>query len=342
VQTKTVRGTKRDAQRELNRVLGEIATGDYVAPAKMTLAQFYTHWLKGIKDSVKPRTHQWYGDMLRIHVLPHLGELKLSEIMPLHIQEMYASLSESELSQSTVAGIHRALRAALNQAVKWGLLQRNPTDRVGAPRTDKRDMAILNPDQANALLEAAKHTGRRTLFLTALVTGMRKGELLALRWEDIDFDRCTISITGSLGQDRQRASTKTARGRRIPVPGQLIDELDRLPRLCEYVWCTPTGRPVSPRNLDRQFKNLLAKAELPDIRFHDLRHTHASLLLAAGVHPKVVQERLGHSSIAMTIDLYSHLMPGIQESATTAIADILGLAKMPENTSPLAGTLPEQ
>jgi integrase len=107
VQTKTVRGTKRDAQRELNRVLGEIATGDYVAPSKMTLAQFHTHWLKGIKDSVKPRTHQWYGDMLRIHVLPHLGELKLSEIMPLHIQEMYSSLSESELSKSTVAGIHR-------------------------------------------------------------------------------------------------------------------------------------------------------------------------------------------------------------------------------------------
>lgn len=328
--TKTVRSPRKsDAQKELNRVLGELSMGQYIEPSKMTVAEYVREWLKSTKGSVKPSTYDWYEMIMRIHIVPHLGHLLLSQLTPMHIQTAYRELKESGASASTINGCHRVLRAALNQAVRWELLHRNPTVGVDKPRKGRREMEVLTSEQVNKLLDAARSRSNYPLYLAAVTTGLREGELLGLRWQDLDLDRKTITITGTLSRDGEWiGSPKTkSSARTIPIPTELADELREMPRSSELVFTTSTGQPINHANLHRQFKSLLKKAKLPNIRFHDLRHTHATLLLQAGVHPKIVQERLGHSSISMTMDIYSHVFPHMQSQASDQISEILNIRK---------------
>lgn len=328
--TKTVHSPRKsDAQKELNRVLAETARGSYVEPSKMMLAEYAQQWLAGIKGSVKPRTWDWYEMIMRVHIIPHLGHLSLSQLTPMYVQTAYRELRESGASASTVNGCHRVLRAALNQAVRWELLHRNPVVGVDKPRRSRREMEVLTSQQVGRLLEVARSRDTYPLYLAAVTTGLREGELLGLRWRDIDLARKTITVTGTLDRDAGRIdSPKTeSSARTIPIPTELVEELRKMPRRSELVFTTPTGQPINRSNLHRQFKSLLKKAGLPSIRFHDLRHTHATLLLQAGVHPKIVQERLGHSSISMTMDIYSHVFPHMQSQASDQISEILNIRK---------------
>lgn len=201
-------------------------------------------------------------------------------------------------------------------------------ERVDPPKAPKREISPLTAEQVIRLLKVSKSTGRYSLYLAAVVTGMRQSELLGLRWSDVDLDRCTITITGTLNRQGERDSTKTAAGtRQVSIPQRLADELRQIQPENpgdQLVWQTSNGTPISHRNLLRQFKNLLQKAGLPEtVRFHDLRHTSATLLLSAGVHPKVVQERLGHSRINVTLDTYSHVMPELQRQAAEQLDALL-------------------
>lgn len=355
----TVQGTKKDAEAKLAELLHQLNTGTYVAPSRVTVAEFLERWLAdAVTNSVKPSTLKRNAAIVRQHLIPALGNLPLTKLSALHVQAYYnqalasgrldddGNSTDEPLSAATIRRHHAVLHKALGQAVKWGLLARNVADLVEPPRVSRKVGRTLDAEQVGRLLDAARDTGRRALYLTAVATGLRQGELLALRWQDVDFQQRAITVRRTLvsvgnqakGIRPRFAEPKTDAGvRRVTMPAGLAEELQRLsvtqelervqagPEYEDYglVFCTDTGRPISPRNLVRQFKSLLQKAGLPNVRFHDLRHTHASLLLELGVHDKVVSERLGHASIDITINTYAHVMPGLQEQAAAAFDTLL-------------------
>lgn len=334
--SETVKGERKDAEDRLLEIEHKLNTGEFVPPGKETVEQFMATWLEEIKPTIRPKTHTWYKGMVDNHITPAMGKAKLSKITPLQIQAVYRNLLD-ELSPSTVKGVHRTLRAAFGQAVKWGLIAKNPVDQVDPPKVEKKEYRTLTAEEIDKLLLASVPTGRYSLYLAAVTTGMRQGELLGLRWRDIDIDKGIIIVRQQLARswgEPEFGPVKTDSGRRVvAMPESLITALKDHRQMqqrerelygAEYkdydlVWAVLGGGPISSRNLNRQFKTLLKKANLPDIRFHDLRHTHATLLLEAGIHPKVVQERLGHSAISVTMDIYSHVKPNIQKEAAAAI-----------------------
>lgn len=350
----TVHGSKEAAEGKLATILASIYTGEYVAPAKETVGQYLNRWLEEIRPSVRPKTWAWYKMQCQLYLIPNLGQIPLQKLAPLHIQSLYRKLLESGrtgdtstgkkgqgLSPAAVRGVHRTLRRALGLAVKWGLLVRNPAEAVEQPKRAKAEQKTLAPEEIARLLDASKKTERYSFYLAAVTTGMREGELLGLRWQDVDLERGTATVKQQLsraGEHPSFSEPKTAHGARIvSLPESLVVALRKAKSVEEeerkaygkdyqnydLVWHVPGGRPINPRNLNRQFKSLLKKAGLPDMRFHDLRHTHATILLQAGTHPKVVQERLGHSQIAVTMDTYSHVIPALQTQAAQDIDKLL-------------------
>jgi integrase len=239
---------------------------------------------------------------------------------------------------------YAVLRAALGQAVRWRLITRNPCDAVDRPRVDPREARFLDEAGVRALLEAARGDRLEALAVTAVTTGMRQGELLGLQWGDVDLRRGTIAVRRQLldhGMGRpELGKLKTAKSRRsVTLPAVAVAALARhrerlgaLPLPSAPVFTDSRGGPLLKRNLLRRwFHPLVARAGLPRMRFHDLRHAHASLLLSAGVHPKVVQERLGHSQVSVTLDTYSHVAPSLQREAAGRVDELL------ENRSPRGG-----
>lgn len=249
---------------------------------------------------------------------------------------------EAGLSPRTVRQAHAVLHSALDQALKWGMVLRNVTELVELPRQTKREMHCLSPEEARRFLEAAKGTRWEALFSLMLTTGLRPGEALGLRWTDVDLDNSRLHVQRTLvrvpGQRGWRLEEpKTNRSRRVvPLPKNVVQDLkahrkrqlEEKLRATDYidhgfVFAASNGEPLSERNLVRSFKPLLNKAGLPDIRLYDLRHTCATLLLSAGENPKIVSERLGHASVTLTLDTYSHVLPTIQEAATRKLEDML-------------------
>ena len=236
------------------------------------------------------------------------------------------------LSPRTVQYMHRILRQALQQAVRWQLLARNPADAVKPPKAERKEMKALDADEAAELIDAARETNLFIPILLALLCGIRRGEIVALRWRCVDLDHGQLSVIASAEQTRQgvrEKSPKSGRGRTVALPSLVVDEL-RQHRLRQaegllkfgvrltdrhHVVTRADGEPLQRRSLTHAFDILLKKKGLRPVRLHDLRHSHATHLLASGVHPKVAQERLGHSSVAITLDLYSHVLPGMQAEA---------------------------
>ncbi|MGE5483675.1 MAG: site-specific integrase [Ignavibacteriales bacterium] len=349
----TVHGDKKKAQSELVRILNELNTGTYVEPKKMTFAEYLQRWISDYAShSLKPRTFETYQQIIEEHITPYLGMIQLTRLQPLHLQDYYAAKLEDGrmdgkdggLAAGTVLNHHRLLHKALATAVKWGLVGRNVADAVEPPQPHRKEGRMLTQDEARRFLAVASQNRLYALFLLAMTTGMRQAEIVGLRWHDVDMERRTIAVQQTVqkrGKNVIVQDTKTASSRRlIPISKHVAEALKAIgerrdleravqkERYCEdypdLVFVTLRGTPISGRNLVRTFKTLLGKAGLPDdIRFHDLRHTSASLLLAAGVHPKVVSERLGHSGIRITMDTYSHFMPTLQEGATATLDDIL-------------------
>jgi integrase len=303
-----------------------------------------------VQTHVSPSSHSTYGTMLK-YARPSLGNIRLRKLRPDDIAHAYATMTQSGyrrrkggLAAKSVTLLHRVLRQALQQAVKWKLLTTNPADAVEPPRLEKMPVRVLNADATLALMETTRATELFPIILLAAMTGMRRGELAALRWQAINFEAGQLAVTASveqIGRASREKPPKSERARTVALPGLLVEELRRyrivqaeqLLRLgvrqsdAMHVCLRADGSPWLPSLISAAFVRLLKANGLPHMRLHELRHAHASHLLAANIHPKVVQERLGHASIRITLDLYSHTVPGMQEQAAASIDDLMQAAQ---------------
>jgi integrase len=341
--TVTVRGNRKTAERELRRLLRSLDTGEHVDPSRMTVGAWLSRWHESKREEVSPKTHERYGEIIQNFLLPELGALPLVKLGPSHIDKAYSGWATAgrrdgkagALSPLTRRYIHVVLKSALSRAVEQQLLARNPADvfRKRLPKVERKEMVTLNPEQSLMFLESIKTSRTYWPVLIAFATGMRRGEVLAFRWKHVDFVRKTLSVVQSLEQTKEGLrfkDTKSSRARAILLPVYALEELKRLKRQQAeellrlgirqtdetLVCCREDGAPLQPRSLSHQFNKLTRGiGGLPRLRFHDTRHTHATQLLKSGVHPKVAQERLGHSTITTTMDLYSHVTETMQAEA---------------------------
>ena len=338
-----VHGTKRDAQRELTRLLHEMNTGAYVEPTRMQVRDYLEKWLAHARTKVAGKTYERYGQIVQQHLMPALGHHPLAKLQPLHIQQYYSDALENArlddkggLSAQTVLHHHRVLHRALRQAVQWLLLARNPADAVEPPRPERKQIPTLDEREAAALLASLKDTQLYEPTLIALTTGMRRGELLALRWQDIDLDAGTVSVRQSLQQTREGVTVKepkSGKGRTVALPAIAVQCLRRVKvkqaemRLAlgpayqdsGLAFARTDGRMWEPNSFSSAFAAKVRRSGLPHVSFHALRHAHATILLKRGTNPKVVSERLGHARVGTTLDIYSHVLPGMQEEAAQRI-----------------------
>jgi integrase len=281
--------------------------------------------------------------MVDLYIKPHLGDYKLSQLTPAQIQAMYSKMQENKLSSRTIRYVHTVLRNALEQAVKWGKLYRNPADLVDLPRNEKKERTALTQEEAAKFLQASMLSIHKPLFSLFITTGMRPGEAYGLKWPDVDLENGRITITRVLsrtGKQWKLEEPKTPKSRRtVPIPKTVIKDLKEHKKTQaaqilgaeegeynnqDFVFADEKGEPLKERNIiARHFKPILKDAGLPDIRLYDLRHTCATLLLKAGENPKIVSERLGHSSINLTLDTYSHVLPDMQKAATEKLEEML-------------------
>ncbi|WP_240432594.1 site-specific integrase [Rubrobacter indicoceani] len=341
----------KDVEKKLVEARGDAARGIVYNDENLTVGAYLDRWLSGaVRGSVRESTYFRDECLVRTHVKPALSRVKLSNLNAMHIQGLYADLLRLKpdgagLSGSTVQKIHHVLHKALSQAVRWDLIPRNPADGVKAPTPSTKEMRPLSGEEARRLLETAAGDRLEALYVLAVHTGMRRGELLGLKWEDVDLDSPTIRIrrtmtrtdngkTLALGEPKTKQSRRTVR-----LTPRAVEALRRhRVRQAEeklaaggvyedhgFVFAGEIGNLINPSNLrQRSFIPLLERAGLPQITFHDLRHTCASLLFSKNVHPKLVQELLGHARVAITLDTYSHMLPGMGGEAADAITEALG------------------
>jgi len=340
--SQTIRGTKRDAERVLREVLLSLEQGSYVKPNKVTIGEWLRKWLKDyVSINTTDRTQESYYSTVERHLIPSLGRVAITDLQAQHIQSYYAEKlnkgradGKGGLSARSVVYHHRILSKALGYAVKMGVVVRNVANVVQPPRVQRVTMSTLSSEEATRFLDAARETDYYVYFATLLYTGLRRGELLALRWRNLDLDSGTLTVVETaykLGNGEYRIKEpKTPQSRRnVTLPISLVElfkiyradqELLRIQlgislNADDFVFIRPDGSPINPNAITLAFRRIIKRAGLRDIRIHDLRHTHATLMLKAGVHPKVVSERLGHANIGITLDIYSHVLPGLQEAA---------------------------
>ncbi len=346
--------TKREAQEALNALLAEMQAGTYVKPREVRLAEYLREWLEGAAPNLSGKTTERYRIALESHVIPALGHILLPELRPVHIQRVYAEWLKPgadglpRWARATLRKHHFVLHRALRDAVRLQYIAVNPADGVEVPRIagHKKLVRVLTEEQTAALLRRASDTRLHLPILVAVTSGLRRGELLALRWADVDLEGGLLRVEQSIeetGQGLRFKAPKTAKGRRrVPLPALTVEALRRhrveqdKQRLLlgaayqaepDLVFAGSDGRPWFPSNFERTWRTF--RDTLPEelrVRFHDLRHTHASQLLAKGVHAKIVSERLGHASIGITLDTYSHLLPGLQEEAVKQLEASLSVA----------------
>jgi integrase len=362
ITTQTVKGSRRDAERALRQLLAAADAGETADPGRITTGQWLTKWLATVRlDEVSPRTAERYAELVTQFLIPALGALPLRKLAAVHIQDMLTDLASSGrrdgrpggLSPQTRRHIYRVLTGALNRAIEEQLLSRNPAAalRRRMPKVERPEMATLTAEQARQLLAALRHLRVYWPVLIALATGARRNEVLALRWKVIDLDRGVATITQSIEETRSGLRFKTpksGRSRAVPLPTFAVDELRRHRReqaeellalgvrqTADTLLCRRAD-PFTDGTLDRdaamtgravghEYRRAIRALNpaLPYVRFHDLRHSHASILLASGVHPKVVQERLGHATISITLDVYSHLATTMQADAAARLDEAL-------------------
>jgi len=350
----TFHGNRTEAQKRLRQILTELDKGVFVKPGKCTLAEYLRAWLDDyVKLNLSPRTHELYSYTCEKHIIPSIGYIALIDLKPQQIQRLYSEKLSSGLSARTVQLLHVTLHKALKSAVKTGLLARNISELVDKPKGKRHEWQPLSEGDMHLFLDSARETEYYELFYTTLLTGMRRGELLALRWQDIDLLLCQISVVRTMqyivdATPDKRISfkePKTIKSRRLIAlsPSTVAVLRDHkykqerrrqaldLPPLqdSDLVFSHWDGTPLIPRSVTQAWRRLTRRIGLKGIRLHDARHTHASLMLKQGVHPKIVQERLGHSSIALTLDTYSHVAPGLQQAAANKFDDLLMPRKEP-------------
>jgi integrase len=335
---RTIRGSMREAQAYLTKKLRERDLGRDLEGAKITLNEYFDRWLEtAVKPRVRQKTCQDYDGILRRYIRPSLGDRVLVSMRPMDIQTTYQGMIERGLSPRTVRYTHAVLRSALRQALQWRLLLENPVDGVKIPQQVRGEMRSLTVEQARAFLRAALATPHGPVLAVALTTGMRPSEYLALKWQDLDWTRQTVSVVRSVRRLDGRwcfSETKRSRSRR-PIRLQswivaLLRDLrtkasaqDLYSEAHDLVFRTPSGQPINADCLAKHFRSILDLAGVPRIRLYDLRHSGATIALAAGVSPKVVSEQLGHASTAFTLDTYAHVLPHMQDEAAARVEAML-------------------
>jgi integrase len=343
--------TRADAAAKLAAVLKTAQDQLPIPPERGTVGQFLEDWLANTaKRSVRPSTFVSYEGLVRVHLVPELGKVSLIKLSPQHVERMINRKLTAGLSPRRVEYMRAVLRRALNDALRWGLVARNVATLVTPPRAQRYEIRPLDPDQARAFLEAIQGDRLQALYSVALAVGLRQGEALGLRWEDVDLEQGTIHVRRALQRvdgTLQLVEPKTARSRRVVVlPGTVAAGLqqhrarqvaERLAAGSEWVdaglvFCSPTGRPLDASNVTHAFQRHLARAGLPRQRFHDLRHACASLLLAQGVNPRVVMEVLGHSQITLTLNTYSHVLPSLTADAASRMDALLAVPMKRDHT----------
>lgn len=327
--------SKKEVKDRLRELENEVAAGRPVEVQRITLAEYLDRWIASIENTVAPSTYTRYKCSVEQQIKPHLGSMRLAAIAPLHVEQLYGLLAKAETSPRTrqLAGV--TLGVALKHAVRLKLIGSNPVRDIAKPRVKRRELKVWDAAQVGVFLKAAEGDRLEALYVLALAAGLRQGELFGLQWADVDFDGNSIGVQRSLeelnGKHRLK-EPKSGRGRRVDLPAFAMKALvrHRAAMLAEGniagpVFCDHQGGFLRKGNVSRRsFRPMITKANVPAIRFHDLRHSHATVLLAAGENVKVVSERLGHANIKITLDTYAHVLPTMQKAAADRLQKLLG------------------
>lgn len=350
---------KADAERRLAELLQSVNTGAYVKPVRLTMGEFLRQWLDSYADThTSVRTSREYRRKIEADIIPQLGSVPLTDLRPDHLQGFYAEClangrkrTTGGLSGRTVLQLHRIINEALKHGVRWGLIERNVALAVDPPRAEHREMAVLDAEGVALALETLEGTPWHLVVYMAVSTGMRRSELLALRWSDVDLTFASLSVVRTIhqlpGGEVVFARPKTAKSRRRVALAPMTvlqlrahrerQEAERTTlgmaiNQDDLVFAQHDGLPMHPDSLTGVWVNTARAIGRPEVRLHDLRHTSATLLLQQGIHPKVVSERLGHASVTITLDTYSHVLPGMQDEAASAIEDALAVGRIREQS----------
>ena len=333
----TIRTSKRDAQTRLRELLTSLDVGTFVKPSRLTVAQWLEEWLHAYAEQkCSPKTIDSYRGIVRIHIVPEIGAIGLKELEPRHLEALYAS-KKGKVSVRTIRYIHTLMWQALDYAVKKGVLSKNAAALAEPPARDKKEMNVIEPQDIDRFLQVAHKTPYGVMFETLLFSGLRRGEMLALRWKDVDLAHNRAFVSRTMYKLRGKVIVgppKTQASQRlIALPDRLVDLLERHRQIqldqCELlgrslkdddlVFAHSDGTPFDPSVVSHGFGHVATKAGLKDIRLHDLRHSCATLLLKSHIHPLIVAAQLGHASVRTTLDTYSKILPGLQEEAMKSL-----------------------
>jgi integrase len=337
--------TKRVAQAALNEALAGLQQGSYIAPSKQTVRDFLEVWIDTIKPEIALTAWTNYGEVVERYVLPYLGAIRLADLSAMDIKRWHGALLDhgrrdgKPLAVNSVKLSHRVLHRALADGVRWNVMPTNPASSARVPKGEHKEMSVWTSAEARRFLDSLVGDRLQGLWALALHTGMRRGELAGLRWSDVDLERATLTIAQqrtTAGKETVTTTPKARSQRQLLLAeatvGVLRDHLERqeAERLAAgvawvdsgYVFVDEAGVPLLPQRLTKTFASAIARVDVPKIRLHDVRHTMATSALEAGVHPKVVQEQLGHATIAVTMDTYSHVPQAVRRESTARIAGL--------------------
>jgi integrase len=351
-ETKAGFATQKECQAAMNKLLVAVGEQSYTVPTKASVKEYLTkEWLPAVKAAIRPSTYNSYVQHVECHIAPHIGSVKLAKLTGSQVNALYAKLAETGrkdgkrgLSPMTIHHVHSCLHKACRDAVRWGHISRNPLDAADPPRKKgdgTREMQTWTKEQLKAFLASVADERLSPLWHTIAMTGMRRGEALGLRWSDVDLENGRLSVRRALVPTNREvvvSEPKTVKGRRVialdpttveALKAQAARQLDEQNDWGEawidsgLVFTQENGAALDPESVTRYFRRAVKLSLLPSIRLHDLRHTHATLALQAGIHPKVVSERLGHATVSITLDTYSHAIPAMQEEAASLIAGLV-------------------